>query len=228
LTPGQALAMRKAPVVSNRCSSTRVALALTCLVLSGSAVRALDAPVPTTFTVADGSRLWLEGDSTMHRFSSTASHFDVAAELVPVAADPRAAVVAGGLKGLRVSVPVSGLKSGEEGLDKNLRKTLKEDKAPAIVFTLIDYQTEESKDGALVIKAHGRLAIAGVEKEMVVEAACRFNGKDLDVSGAKDVLMSDYGIKPPTMMLGAVKTADKVTVRFALKLKASDAAPAKH
>ncbi|HEV3073143.1 MAG TPA: YceI family protein, partial [Thermoanaerobaculia bacterium] len=107
-----------------------------------------------------------------------------------------------------------------------MQKALKQDTAPVIRFTLVDYKAEEAKDGSLLVKAHGRLSIAGVEKDTVVEATCRFGPGGVEVTGAKDVLMSDFGIKPPVMMLGTIKTADKVVVRFALKLKASDAAAA--
>ncbi len=34
------------------------------------------------------------------------------------------------------------------------------------------------------------------------------------IRGKKDLLMSDYQIKPPTLMFGAIKTADLVTVKF--------------
>lgn len=145
-------------------------------------------------------------------------------------ADPavaRAAIAGGGLRNLTVAVPVDGLKSGESGLDKNLRKELRRESAPVIRFTLVDYATEPAKDGGLVVKARGRLAIAGVEKEALVDGACRFGPEGIEVTGAKDLLMSDFGIKPPTMMFGAVKTVDKVVVHFDLKLKASAAAPEK-
>ncbi|MBV8201589.1 MAG: YceI family protein, partial [Acidobacteria bacterium] len=179
-------------------------------------------------TLAPGSRLWLEGDSTLHAYSATASKLEVTAELDSAlaagATDARAAVAAGALKDLRVAVPVAGLKSGESGLDKNLQKTLKQEAAPAIRFTLLDYKAEAARDGSLLVKARGRLAIAGVEKDAVVEASCRFGPAGVEVTGAKDVLMTDFGIKPPVMMLGAVKTADKVVVRFALKLEAASAA----
>jgi hypothetical protein len=35
--------------------------------------------------------------------------------------------------------------------------------------------------------------------------------------------MSDYGIAPPTMMMGTIKTRDPVTIRFDLFLKPKEA-----
>ncbi len=204
--------------------------AASCCSLAAISLAASAAPAApaSSLTLAPGSKLWLEGDSTLHKFSSNATQVEAAAELDAALAagspDARAAVAGGALKSLRVAVPVAGLKSGESGLDKNLQKALKQDSAPVIRFTLVDYKAEEAKDGSLLLEAHGKLAIAGVEKDTVVEAACRFGPGGVEVTGAKDVLMSDFGVKPPVLMLGAIKTADKVVVRFAIRLKAPDTA----
>jgi len=201
-----------------------------CLAAAISLAAAQPAPPAASFSLAPGSRLSLEGQSTLHAYSSTATKVEATAEFdgtfAAGSAEARAAVAAGALKSLRLTVPVAALKSGEGGLDKNMQKALKQDTAPVIRFTLLDYKAEEVKDGSLLVKAHGRLSIAGVDKETVVEATCRFGPGGVEVSGAKDLLMSDFGIKPPVMMLGTIKTADKIVVRFALKLKASDAVAA--
>jgi polyisoprenoid-binding protein YceI len=208
-----------------------IAVVSCCLAAAIPLAAAEPAPPAASFTLAPGSRLSLEGESTLHAYSSTATKVEATADFdgtfAAGSAEARAAVAAGALKGLRVAVPVAGLKSGEGGLDKNMQKALKQDAAPVIRFTLVDYKAEEAKDGSLLVKAHGRLAIAGVEKDAVVEATCRFGPGGVEVTGAKDVLMSDYGIKPPVMMLGTIKTADKIVVRFALKLKAADATATK-
>jgi polyisoprenoid-binding protein YceI len=200
------------------------------LALAAVALAAAEpAATTTSLVLAPNSRLWLAGDSTLHPFTSNATKVEATGrlDLSPAGspADPRAAIAGGGLKNLSVAVPIDGLKSGESGLDKNLRKALKQESAPVIRFMLVDYKTEAAKDGGLVVKARGRLAIAGVEKETVVDGACRFGPEGVEVTGAKDLLMSEFGIKPPTLMFGAVKTADKVVVHFDLKLKASAAAP---
>ncbi len=201
-----------------------------CLAVAISFAAAEPAPPAAAFSLAPGSRLSLDGQSTLHAYSSTATKVEATAEFAGAfaagAADARAAVAAGALKSLRVAVPVAALKSSESGLDKNMQKALKQDTAPVIRFTLVDYKAEEAKDGSLLVKAHGRLSVAGVEKDTVVEASCRFGPGGVEVTGAKDLLMSDYGIKPPVMMLGTIKTADKIVVRFALKLKAPEPAAA--
>ncbi|MEO8504164.1 MAG: YceI family protein [Acidobacteriota bacterium] len=136
------------------------------------------------------------------------------------AADAKTALLAGGLKSLIVSVPVEGLESGDASLDKRLQKTLKPEVAPIIRFTLGSYESEAAGD-VVTVKAHGKLAIAGVEKDAGLTATCTFGPAGIHVTGTTDVLMTDFGIKPPTMMLGAIKTADKVVVHFDIELQAN-------
>jgi hypothetical protein len=38
------------------------------------------------------------------------------------------------------------------------------------------------------------------------------------VRGTRDLLMTEFGIKPPTMFMGMLKTDDKVTIKFELQL----------
>jgi polyisoprenoid-binding protein YceI len=214
------------------CFPAAISLAVLASAASAAASTATAAPAGAapSLTLAPGSRLWLEGDSTLHPYKTQATQVDATAELDAAfpagAAAARAAITGGGMKNLSVSVPVASLKSGESGLDKNLEKALKQDAAPVIRFTVVDYKTEEAKDGGLVVKARGRLAMAGVEKEVFVEATCRFAPGVVEVTGAKDLLMSDFGIKPPVLMFGAIKTADKVVVHFDLKLNPPDATSA--
>ena len=58
------------------------------------------------------------------------------------------------------------------------------------------------------------LRIAGVEREVALDAEDQRRDAALVVTGSLPLLMTDYGIKPPTAMLGMLKTDPKVTVSF--------------
>src|SRR5688572_13691979 len=69
------------------------------------------------------SRLWLEGDSTLHSYQSSATEFAVAFDMS--GAKPfDEAIRTGTMKAVQVQVPVKALKSGKGGLDKRLWKAL--------------------------------------------------------------------------------------------------------
>lgn len=188
---------------------TRPALASLLLFLAASA-SALDV------RLSPASRVWLEGDSTLHAFSSTATAVDFTLSLASAPGNVAEAVAGRAKAAMTVRIPVAGLKSGSGGLDKNLQKTLKAAEHPAIVYTLKDYFVAGDPPR---INVSGDLEVAGVSRPVALEAAWKVAGGKATVEGEQALLMSDFKIKPPVMMLGAVKTADKVVVKFRLELE---------
>ena len=92
-------------------------------------------------------------------------------------------------------------------------KALKTKEHKDIVFSL---KSMSGTPGAL--SATGLLRIAGVEREVTLPLKTVRKGDGLVVSGTVDVLMTDYGIKPPTAMLGMVKADPKIKVTFEVLL----------
>ncbi len=196
---------------------------LSVLFLLGAATgTALAAPALVLDT--SRSKLWIEGDSTLHRFSAQARHFDATfASKAVAAATPADLILKGNVRGLDLDVPVAALSSGESDLDKNMRAALKEKEAPLIAFKMSRYQVSGNPDvsgqASYTLHAHGTLSIAGQEHEVDLEADCIVNGGSARLTGNYPLLMSDYGVKPPTFMFGALKVKDRVVVRYDLVLK---------
>jgi polyisoprenoid-binding protein YceI len=175
---------------------------------------------------ASESRIALNGSSTLHPYASTSTLTQVSSVLVPgndTGTLPATAVLAdiarrAPFQQFEVVIPVKGLKSGENGLDKNMYKSLKVSEAPDIRFALTHYETSTPQtDDSLPFKAAGRLSIAGVDHDIVLVGTAQVNADQLIINGAYELRMSDYGIKPPTLLLGAIKVADPVTIHFHLK-----------
>jgi polyisoprenoid-binding protein YceI len=97
-------------------------------------------------------------------------------------------------------------------------KALRADKHPLIIFKLTTYDLESSPNGGVIVKPAGTLTVAGVEQPVDLVLDVREAGGVLQVHGSRDLLMTDFGIKPPTMFMGMLKTNNKVTVKFDLQL----------
>lgn len=164
-------------------------------------------------SLAPSSRLWLEGDSSLHPFSSTATALLVSFTLEAPGPVP-AALAAKAPVRMSVRVPVEGLKSAHAGLDKNLRKALKAGEHPDIVFEMRSYTVSGAS-----VTAEGELTVAGKARAVVLQARYEPREGRILVEGAQPLKMTDFGIKPPSMMLGAIKTADDVTVKYRLELE---------
>jgi hypothetical protein len=193
---------------------------LLCSVIAAAAVYAANVPETTShFTLAEASRLTLKGKSTMHDFSSTATRLQLAVELadvVPAGGSNIARLAApGAVKSIVLTVPVGGLKSEKEGLDKNMYKALKASANPNIVFRL---HSATAAPVAGEFRIDGELEVAGQTRpiEMVVRASECPEGIVLE--GSKALLMSSFGIKPPSMFLGTLKTNDQIVIDWRLVL----------
>ena len=64
----------------------------------------------------------------------------------------------------------------------------------------------------------GDLEIAGASRPAALQAQTKPDELGTRVSGAYGLLMTDFGVSPPVMMLGALKTKNEVTVRYILYL----------
>jgi polyisoprenoid-binding protein YceI len=124
------------------------------------------------------------------------------------------------LSGFSFTMQVKDLKSDEELLNSRAHKALNAEKYTTITFKMTSATVAPTQGNNYQIKAYGKLQIAGVTKDVMLLANAIQNAdKTISCSGTEKLKMSDYGIKPPTFMLGALKVADEVNINFNLKFK---------
>ena len=174
--------------------------------------------------VARGGSLTVDGDSTLHAFHLQAP-VPAASVVIEGAGESRGleALTRGHVKEVALRVAVSELRSGESGLDDNLRKALRADRHPFVSFTLERCECSGAPAaGSLAARLRGRLSIAGKERAIDIAATVTTTSGGLRVTGSKELLMSDFGVDPPRFMLGVMKVRDRVIVRFDIPLDVTD------
>jgi hypothetical protein len=197
-----------------------VALALA-LALAGSASSAHAA---SAVSLGPGSALWLTGKSTMHDYESRTTELSFSLLADPGArapADPASLetlIRSSRVHGVEATVPVRSLHSKKKGLDKNLWKTLNADKYPTICFRLSRYTLAPGAADTMSVHAEGTLEVAGQERPAKLEARAYRSGKGVWLEGNEPLLMSDFGIRPPKMMMGTLRVADEIVVHYRLLL----------
>jgi len=159
----------------------------------------------------------LSGTSTLHNWTMDAKAFSGDAQFgfAPVKNDQ-----INSLTSLSFALVVSNLKSGESGLDKNAYKALKAGQYKDIDYKLTSAIVSPEKDNKFLIKTKGNLSIAGITKQVAMDVSCAVN-KDGTITciGSDKLEMTDYKVKPPTFMLGAMKTGDAITLNYTLVYK---------
>ncbi len=125
----------------------------------------------------------------------------------------------GMVESVRLVVPSKMMKSKKSPImDRGMYGALKADEYPEIVYELAsvsDYAV--SNDGTFTLNATGNLTIAAATNEIVVpvEGVHQEDGRIL-FAGTHSLLMTDYGLKPPSLMFGAYRTGDELTISFEL------------
>ncbi|SFE44675.1 YceI-like domain-containing protein [Chitinophaga sp. CF118] len=123
----------------------------------------------------------------------------------------------GGLTLLNFTMPAESLKSERSGMDDNAYRALKTSKYPTITF---DLTTATVSSEGTVISCKGKLSLAGVTKDIDLLAKSKLNtDKSINIKGSKKINMRDFGIDPPSFMMGAVKTGENVTISFDLTFR---------
>lgn len=180
---------------------------------------ALAALMPAMAVAAPGAPVALKslsptvkilGDSTMHKWEANAGSLTVTAEGAFKDGALLPQVEAGALGKLRLAIKVDSLQSTEsKSMDKNMHNAMESDKAPEVTFSLVSYTVAGDE-----VTAKGSLSIHGVAKDVALTGKLSAKGEGVEVKGSYDLLMSDYGIKPPVMMLGTIKVKDSVSIVY--------------
>ena len=125
-----------------------------------------------------------------------------------------------GLSGFGFSFPVHSLKSGKSGMDSKAYDAMKAKTGGNIVFAASSSTVTPGSGSQFSVKSNGSLTIAGVTKPVVLTAACAVKADgSISCTGTDKLLMSDYQIKPPTYMMGALKTGNALTIDFTMVVK---------
>jgi polyisoprenoid-binding protein YceI len=110
-------------------------------------------------------------------------------------------------------VPVAQLDCGNKTMNEHMRKALKADKFQQISWTMTSYDVQGSS-----VTVDGKLTIAGKENAIQLKGTGTADNGVIRFKGSKQFKMTEYGVKPPSLMLGTMKVGDPVTVSFDLVL----------
>jgi len=164
------------------------------------------------------SRLWIDGTSTVRSFSCKAGEVNAVVEASGPNAIPQLLTGEKGVKTARVTVPAERLDCGNGTMNEHMRKALKVSDNKTIEFRLTDYEVTHGSEG-IAGTINGTLVLGGVTKPITMKAEGKSESGMLHVTGAYDLNMTEYGLKPPTLMFGRIKVGQTVKVNYDLLLK---------
>ncbi|MBI1803750.1 MAG: YceI family protein [Ignavibacteriae bacterium] len=174
----------------------------------------------TQLTVSPESKLVLNGNSTMHEYSTSASQLSGTIMVDSLLFVEGKRDLSKPFHSVEITIPVKKMLSGNEKLDNNLYDALKADDHPDITYRMTDDSVIAAGNDSLTVRTAGTLAVAGKEKviDMVV-TVLKNHDSTLSINGSKELLMTDFDVDPPSMMLGLLKTDNAVVIHFNLRVQ---------
>lgn len=170
-----------------------------------------------TYTVGAGSQFWIDGTSTLGAFACEADEVGGYGRL----RERRSAAL-----DAEVVIPVRSLDCGVPQMNSDLYEALQGQRHPAIRFVLgAAKAADPGAEGWTPFRVSGTLRLAGTARRVTLDAEGRtlVDGR-VRIRGRHPLRMTDFGIEPPTGLLGLVRAHDAIAVRF--DLLAAPAAPA--
>lgn len=178
------------------------------VVIFGMTIMTQRANAQSAYRVAEGSQVVVAGSSNLHDWTMTATSFSCEASVV-INGDQVADITA-----LSTSIPVANLKSKDKSMDSRAYKTLNSDTYKTITFKL----TSATVAGK-IIKATGNLTISGATVPVTIQSTYTVAGGVITIKGAEKIKFSQFKIKAPSFMFGALKVTDDLSIDILLKLK---------
>lgn len=175
-------------------------------------------------SVQPDSKITVAGGSNVHDWSCSGNKFDATIELDAGSINRPLGDVARPITKVVVNIPTKSVKCGKDKMDENMYKALKAEQFPTIKYELSTYKLDPSKTTAtsFVALTEGQLTVAGVTAKVEIPVtATRKDGGQIVGEGSVQMLMTDVGIKPPTALLGTMRTKNAITISFQVLLDTS-------
>jgi polyisoprenoid-binding protein YceI len=163
--------------------------------------------------LAPQSRLWVDGTSSVRDWTCTAGIIEADVTTTSEAAITDVASGTKAISAVEVRIPATRLDCKNKQMNEHMFKALKATAHPGIAYRVDSYTLAKAGSGVEATLV-GALTLGGVEKPITVVASAKEEGGMLRVRGTREITMTEFGLKPPTLMMGTLKVGPDVTVGF--------------
>ena len=169
------------------------------------------------FQIESASCLYIEGTSNVTDFRCDCEqNFPVrTAQVVAESSHLR-------FSGATLTLPVSAIDCGHRGINRDMQETLLADQHPTIRIELLNAHLPTEDGEALAsegatIWSRLRITSAGQSQEMRMRVFARqITPQRFRFAGGLDILLSQFGLTPPSPMLGLIKVDDRMRISLDL------------
>lgn len=175
-----------------------------------------------SYQILEESRLYLEGSSNVNQFKCRCEESFPAATFSFESDESNLGKVK--FADTRLAIKTRNLECGNRMMNKDLQRALNAEVFPQIAIQLseaIFKSTYTFPDKVHAnwtpMTAQTFISIAGQTRKVALDVQVQKTGHDrYRFTASKDLLMSDFGITPPTALLGLVKVDDRIRINLDL------------
>jgi polyisoprenoid-binding protein YceI len=164
------------------------------------------------------SRVWLNGDSTVRAFRCDAKRVDT--RLTGLEQTESVEALGRSSIGGAVKILVSSLDCANGTMNDHLQKALKMREHPEIALRVKSVQLGARNGEDVKVTAKADLTLSGRTRPIIINGVARQTPAGVVMRGEHRLKMTDYGVTPPSLMLGTMKVKDDVAVGFELSIAA--------
>lgn len=175
------------------------------------------------YVTKEGSRIWIEGTSTLNNFRCQARLVKGVAYLHSTINLEQKLKQNSNSNNNQDEVILTilsrNLDCGMDAMNQDLYRAMKTTEFPIIKYSLINANIAENIDssGWSVLATLGNLTIAGITKKVNISVkVMRLKNGDFRLVGEKLLKMSDFDIDPPSHFWGLIKAHNNFSVLFDL------------
>jgi len=159
------------------------------------------------------STITIKGTSNLHDWEENVGKFRVNLNL------KFSETEISGIDKVQVILESSSIVSDNNIMTNKTHDALNVEKYPQIDFKLVSVDKLSSENGRFSGTLVGDVTLAGVTKRISLAFSGQHAGNKISIKGSKELNMNDFKIKPPTAMMGALKTGEAVTITFQLNFQ---------
>lgn len=186
----------------------------------------------TTYQTASKTpaKILIEGTSNVHDWEVTGATIDGVVSIQPILdasgnVDLRATFTDGKTTA-EAKILISSMTGSRRGMDSRMEKAFDADTHPTIAFVLQEFTLAEeplTDDGGLQGIASGDLKMAGSSALADFDVIIYPDVSGFRIEGEANLNMTEYGVKPPTALFGAVRTAEDIKITFTWPIESTPA-----
>jgi polyisoprenoid-binding protein YceI len=168
------------------------------------------APLSPQLSLQSDSKVWVSGTSTVKSFKCESSAIGATLTSPDAATELNTLV-----SGAQITVDVARLECGNGTMNEHMRKALKMSTFPKIAFRMDSYTL--GADNTVTVR--GILTIAGQGRPVELMGTAIEDGSVVRSAATAQINMKEWGVQPPTLMLGSMKVKEMATIGYSITIE---------